>query len=407
PEGYTSEKSPNGAFTKEKDIMDVWFDSGSSWNGVLRERGTKYPSDLYLEGNDQYRGWFNASLILSLATQGVAPFHSCLTHGWVMDENWEKMSKSKGNGIDPSKVANQFGADLLRLWAATIDFTADVRISESILKVISETYRKIRNTFRFLLGNLQDGQGKPYEVPAKAPKLFAADRWILAELEEVKNKALKAYDSFDFPNVIGPITAFLAGDLSSFYLDVAKDSLYCDAANSPRRKAYQYVIYQVAHDLCLLLNPILSFTMDEVYQNLPGKKKSSPQLEDMPKASKEYGSEVLEEFALFKASKDIALKALEEARAQGMIGSNNGAKVCLSLQDEKAFTLLKGIDPEELETYFGVNSLSIRQGEDAAKVEKADGQPCARCRNLHEHLEESEHGLLCKRCVEVLKEIEE
>ena len=404
PEGYHNEKSPNGAFTKEKDIMDVWFDSGSSWNGVLCERGTKYPADLYLEGNDQYRGWFNASLIISLATNGVAPFHSCLTHGWVMDENWTKMSKSKGNGIDPSKVANLFGADLLRLWAAEIDFTADVRISESILKVISETYRKIRNTFRFLLGNLQDGENKPYLVPEKAPKLFESDRWILAELEEVKNKVLKAYDRFDFANVIGPITAFLAGDLSSFYLDVAKDSLYCDAANSSRRKAYQYVIYQVAWNLCLLLNPILSFTMDEVYQNLPGKKKSSPQLEDMPKESHEFGEETMQEFALFKTSRDIALKSLEEARAKGEIGSSNGASLVLSLADPKAYDLLSKIDEEELATLFGVAKIVLKQGEDQANVKKMEGESCARCRSIKEHLHESEHGLLCSRCLSVMKE---
>ena len=381
--------------------MDVWFDSGSSWNGTLRERGIKYPADLYLEGNDQYRGWFNASLILSMATNGVAPFKTCLTHGWVMDENWEKMSKSKGNGIDPSKIANQFGADILRLWAAEIDYTADVRLSEGIIKVISDTYRKIRNTFRFLLANLHDGD-KPY-VAGEKPTLSKLDTYILAELEDVKNRALACYEKFDFAGVTTVVTSFMSGDLSSFYLDQAKDALYCDAADSSRRKAIQYVVYQCAYELCLLLNPILSFTMDEVYHAIPGMKKESPQFEDMPKESHEYGEDVLAEFARFKKVRDVALKALEDARANGLIGQSSAGSLKLSLVKED-YDLLASFSSEELASNLIVASVSLEEGkENKAEVVVAEGELCDRCRRIVPHTHEHGDDHICDRCATALK----
>ena len=333
PVGYTNEKSPNGNFRKETDIMDVWFDSGSSWNGVLNERGLSYPSDVYLEGNDQYRGWFNASLILSVACSGHTPFKKCVTHGWVMDENWNKMSKSAGNGIDPSKVANQFGADILRLWASGVDYVADVRISESIITTISDQYRKVRNTFKFMLGNLQDGEGVPYVYPSTKPELWPVDEWILAEYEEVKNTVLKAYEDFSYSKASATLTSFMV-ELSSFYLNIAKDILYCDEKDSKRRKAVQYVIYTMTKGLCLMWNPILSFTMDEVYSFIPGVTKASPQLDDMPKATSEYGEEYKSTFASFSKIRDIVLKALEDKRNEGVIGSSTEASVEAIYDDE-------------------------------------------------------------------------
>lgn len=404
PEGYKNAHSPNGKFTKETDIMDVWFDSGSSWNGVLKERGLKFPADLYLEGNDQYRGWFNASLILSLAVTGKAPFTTCLTHGWVMDENWQKMSKSAGNGIDPSKVANQYGADLLRLWASQVDYQSDVRISESIIQTIAETYRKIRNTFKFMLGNLQDGEGKPYLVPDKAPELYKVDEWMLAELEDVKDKVLACYEAFDFAGVSNLIIAFLTGDLSSFYLDIAKDDLYCDGAYSERRKAYQYVIYQCVYQLCLLFNPILSFTMDEVYPNIPGVKKASPQLEDMPKVSHDYGSSYLDEFAAFKKLREKVLKALEDERAKGVFGSSSEAAVDLVLADPKLYAVLKGMGEEEGAHLFNVSQLTVKDGaSESISVSKATGEQCPRCRNYYAKLEPVGEFKLCPRCAAAVK----
>lgn len=398
PEGYTNPKSPNGLFHKEHDIMDVWFDSGSSWNGVLVQRGLKYPSDMYLEGNDQYRGWFNASLILSVATNGVAPFKRCLTHGWVMDENWNKMSKSAGNGIDPSKVANQFGADLLRLWAASVNYVADVRISESIITTISDSYRKVRNTFKFMLGNLFD------YVPEGKPALEKADEWILGRLEEVKNSVLAEYEACHFANVTGILNGFMV-ELSSFYLDFAKDILYCEKKDSKRRKAVQYVLYRLCEDLCLLYNPILSFTMDEVYSFIPNRSKSSPQLEDMPKESHDF-DQYSEEFKAFNLLRDVALKSLEEARADKLIGSSSEASLSLSVASKDLLELLSKIDEEELARLFGVSVVHLSAGEvDSAKVLKAeDERPlCDRCRLYKAHVEETEDGCLCDRCKEALK----
>jgi isoleucyl-tRNA synthetase len=401
PPKYKNPKSPHGKFRKETDIMDVWFDSGSSWNGVLKERGLKYPADLYLEGNDQYRGWFNASLILSTAFMGKAPFYECVTHGWVMDENWQKMSKSAGNGIDPSKVANQYGADILRLWAATVNFETDVRISESIIATVSDQYRKIRNTFRFLLGNLQDG-AEPYVQPRIKPQLWPLDDWILAQEERVKNEAIHGYESFSFSSVNMSLSNFLV-ELSNFYLDFAKDILYCEAKDSPRRKAVQYVLYKVCYELCLLYNPILPFTMDEVYDAIPGMKKTSPQFENMPKPTNDYGEDERKKYKSLLALRDLVMKALEEQRATGLIGSAQEARADIVYNDEVLLSLLGAIDVNELARLFGVSQASISLGTPSVTVTKAVGVYCDRCRNIRDDVEETEDGHLCARCREVVK----
>ncbi len=401
PEGYTNPKSPNGNFTKEKDIMDVWFDSGSSWNGVLKNRGMSYPADLYLEGNDQYRGWFNSSLILSLAVNGTAPFKACLTHGFVMTEDWQKMSKSAGNGVDPNKIANQFGADILRLWAASVDYQADARIGEKIISMTADNYRKIRNTFRFLLGNLNG-----YEAKKTGKVEYSLiDRFVLAEEERVKNKALDCYEKYDFAGAVNSIIAFLGNDLSSFYLDVSKDVLYCDPLSSPRRQAIEEVLYRCCYDLCLLLNPILPFTMEEVYSYLPGKKKESPQLEDMPRKSQNYSSSDLENYAKFKKIRLIANKALEEARQKGQIGSNSDASLTLTVSDSAFLALLKQEKQESLEKSFLVSCLTLGEGkEDSASVKPDEDALCPRCRNhVHTLLGEGENAL-CPRCFEAIEE---
>lgn len=402
PPNYHNPKSPHGLFRKETDIMDVWFDSGSSWNGVLCERGLKYPSDLYLEGNDQYRGWFNASLILSLAYNGIAPFKKCLTHGWVMDENWNKMSKSAGNGVDPSKVANQYGADLLRLWAATVNFQADVRIGEAIIKTCSDQYRKIRNTFKFMLGNLQDGEGKPYVYPAEAPTLWPVDEWVLGRYESVKNAALRHYEESSFSGVMMTLTNFMV-ELSNFYLDISKDALYCEKADSKRRKAIQYVLYTLTKGLCLLYNPILSFTMDEVYHQIPGCAKESPQLEDMPKETHLYDTH-LTELSRFFALRDEALKALEGKRAEGLFGSANEATLEMTWGDEGLVKILNAMEEDERARLFGVSKASVTFGApNAMKAERTNMGFCERCRNAREELQDDEEGhRLCHRCYEAL-----
>lgn len=400
PEGYSNPASPNGEYTKETDIMDVWFDSGSSWNGVLQERGMKYPADLYLEGNDQYRGWFNSSLILSIAINGVAPFKACITHGWVMDESWAKMSKSAGNGIDPSKLASEYGADILRLWAGSVDYHADVRLGEGIIKTVSDNYRKIRNTFKFMLGNLFE------YVPNEEKKEYSLlDRFILARLENVKNKALASYDAYDFPGVINAIVPFLSSDMSSFYLDVSKDVLYCDKKDSPRRIAIQDVIYRVAKDLSLLLNPILPFTMEEIHGYLPGMKKAHMQLEDMVKESHEYGADELALLGSFLRLRDVALKALEEGRAQGHFGSSSDAELTLSVASEELYDALLKEGDEALSKLFMVAKVALKKGEEnVALAKKSEAPLCARCRLHVDHVTSTEEGDLCPRCLEALKD---
>lgn len=403
PDGYKNPHSPHGRFTKESDIMDVWFDSGSSWNGVMLERGMKYPCDLYLEGNDQYRGWFNASSILSLAINGVLPFQTCLTHGFVMTEDWQKMSKSAGNGIDPNKIANQFGADILRLWAASVDYQADARIGETIIANATDNYRKIRNTFRFLLGNLNG-----FDPSSEQEYAYSlVDRFLLAEEEKVKNRALAAYERYDFSGVLNAIIPFLSNDLSSFYLDLSKDILYCDALSSPRRQAVQAVIYRIAKDLCLLLNPLIPFTMEEVYSYLPGEKKESVQLEDMPKPSHQYAESTIDGYQRFLSLRDVVLKSLEEARQAGKIGNSSEASIIVEIADEFLYTILSSTDNEMLSKFFMVSSCAICKGEaDSCQASPDEGDACLRCRYhfpsnaLHDH----DGDLICTRCEKALRE---
>ncbi len=396
PEGYANPHSPNGGFTKETDIMDVWFDSGSSWNGVLRERGIKYPCDLYLEGNDQYRGWFNSSLILSLAVTGVPAFKTVVTHGFVMDENWQKMSKSSGNGIDPNKIIGEYGADILRLWAGSVDYQADARLGQTTIQTSSDNYRKMRNTFKFLLGNLDGYDGDQGE-------LSLLDRYILAKLNQVLVEGNAAYARYDFRAVVDRVTLFMSGDLSSLYLDYAKDILYCDDLSSRRRKAIVYVIHELAWKLCLLLNPILPFTMEEVYHYLPDASKSSPQLEDMPQGEA-LDEVLLAQFEEFKALRDVALKELENARAEGKIGRSFEARLELTIANKEIYKVLSSLDEELLSKIFMVSSITIKEGKiDAAKVDTASGELCPRCRLKVQKVFAHEDVCLCARCLKAVE----
>ena len=408
PEGYTNEHSPNGEFTKEVDIMDVWFDSGSSFAGVLKERNIAYPSDLYLEGSDQYRGWFNSSLIISVACYGVAPYKSVVSHGFIMDENWEKMSKSKGNGIDPNKLINQLGADILRLWASTIDYQQDVKLSEGIVMNLTEQYRKIRNTLKFISWNVVD-----FDPKNLAKEYEDIDIFLLAKLEKLTNDVIEDFNKYDFASAMSDIMTFMSGDLSAFYLDIAKDTLYCDKADSKRRNQMQSVIYTVGDTLLRLLNPILPFTMDEFNKNLPGERLSSPQLLDFPKESHKYKSVVLTNYELFNKVRTEVLKALEEARSSGIIGSAQEAYVEISFVDKEAEKLFKSFKPELLKTFFVVSTcnivekLNIPRSSDTSlikvSVKRHTGHFCERCWNYEDDALEQEDGTyLCNRCADVL-----
>lgn len=413
PEGYTNEHSPNGEFRKETDIMDVWFDSGSSWNGVLRERGLKYPADLYLEGSDQYRGWFNSSLIVSLATTGLAPYKTVVSHGFVVDDKWEKMSKSKGNGLDPLKIINVYGSDVLRLWAALTNYQQDVRISESIIKTISEQYRKIRNTFRFLLGNLSNGSLEDtFKESDKQTELETIDTYILTRLEEVKNKVVKNMDEYNFINATTEIMKFMSDDLSSFYLDIAKDILYCEEQSSKRRLQIQTVINEVTFTLMRLLNPIIPFTMDEVNKNYPLRSEENVMYYAYPSVTHDYDATLLNDYKVMKGLRDKVLSALENARSTGLIGSAQEALVLLNVKDETIKKELTKYSNEELERIFIVSEVKFDENvtENPSdlgniKIEKHSGIKCDRCWNYFDeseiHEEEGVH--LCPRCLKALK----
>ncbi|MFR1171468.1 MAG: isoleucine--tRNA ligase, partial [Coprobacillus cateniformis] len=264
PEGYTNEHSPNGIFRKEKDIMDVWFDSGSSHTGVMKERGYPYPVDLYFEGSDQYRGWFNSSLIIGTAAHGCAPYKTVLSHGFVLDGKGNKMSKSLGNTVDPIKMVNQYGADILRLWATSIAYQSDVRISDEIMKQVAENYRKMRNTMRFVLGNLSDF--KSCDV-VETSKLEGVDQYMLVELNQLVKGYKEALNQYDFSEANQLILNCFTNTLSAFYMDFTKDILYIEKADGLRRRQVQTVLYHYAKTMMKLLSPVLVFTAEELHDH--------------------------------------------------------------------------------------------------------------------------------------------
>lgn len=398
PEGYTTEHSPNGLFTKEKDIMDVWFDSGSSFRSVDMAKGYPYPADLYLEGNDQYRGWYNSSLILAVATTGIAPYKSIVTHGMIVDGNGEKFSKSKGNGVDPNKICDTYGADILRLWVSTIDFQAESKLSEELIKIVSESYRKIRNTFKFMLANLFDDAEHVFD-PECEYELSELDKKILAKLNSLMETVDKEYASYDFIGVQSAIFNFMVNDLSAFYLDLAKDVLYCDAVDSLRRKGVQKVLYEMVRKLSIALSPILPFTMEEVNDHLhKGATPGSIALSDYP--TEKVDEVALNEYKNLVAIRNKALKLLEVARSNGLFGQNPEASLTLSLEGEQ-LALANKLGEEELARILQVAKVTLGENEGATKFV---GERCERCWCYFDHLEEDSEGHhICERCAEVIK----
>ena len=343
PAGTTCPHCGNKSFRKETDIMDVWFDSGSSHAAVLRHHPQlTWPASMYLEGSDQHRGWFQSSLLTSVATKGRAPYESVLTHGFVLDGEGRKMSKSVGNVVGPQEVIQQYGADILRLWVTSADYKSDVRISQGILKQLAEVYRKIRNTFRYILGNLKDFD--PAKDKVSYDDLQEIDRWALLKLEEVREKVTKAYEEYEFHLLYHTVHNFCAVDLSAFYLDVLKDRLYTSLPNSVERRAAQTVMYDILTSLVVMLTPVLSFTMEEVWQHMPKTADlDSVQLAKWPKAHPEYVDEQL------KAKWDRILhlrgeitKILELARRNKVIGHSLDAFVDI-YADGEAYESLTGI----------------------------------------------------------------
>ncbi|MBR3891339.1 MAG: isoleucine--tRNA ligase [Bacilli bacterium] len=401
PAGYRNEKSPNGGFVKEKDTLDVWFDSGSSHTGVLAERGQGYPSDLYLEGSDQYRGWFNSSLILGVAKHGVSPYKNLVSHGFIVDSKGMKMSKSLGNGVDPNKIVNVQGADILRLWVASIDYQADCKIGDEILKQVSETYRKIRNTCRFLVGNLSNGEFSKFDVNKDAVDSYEfVDLCILEKLQDVTNKYLDCFDAYDFAGAVSEMLNFMTIDLSSFYLDLSKDILYCETYESLRRKQVQNVLYKVLDTVVRLLTPIIPHTMDELYEAMGGDKFSSVLL-DMP-TRKEVNNELLGEYKNLLTLRSDVLKAIEVKRGEGTIKSSQEVALTLEVVDEnvkKTFDKLSNLEQTRLFIVSSVKEVSLNEDKlevSKVKVETHSGCRCERCWNKFDESEMTDN--LCPRC---------
>ncbi|MGG1607391.1 isoleucine--tRNA ligase [Bacillus wiedmannii] len=415
PEGFTHTGSPNGEFRKETDIMDVWFDSGSSHQAVLEEReDLQRPADLYLEGSDQYRGWFNSSLSTAVAVTGKAPYKGVLSHGFVLDGEGRKMSKSIGNIVVPKKIMDQLGGDILRLWVSSVDYQSDVRISDDILKQVAEVYRKIRNTFRFLLGNLDDF--KPSENTVAVAELREVDRYMLVKLNDLITKVKEAYETYDFAAVYHAIHNFCTIDLSSFYLDFAKDILYIEGANHEDRRAIQTVLYDVLVALTKLVTPILPHTADEVWPYIPGVTEESVQLTNMPEAVQLDGAEALKtKWDAFMTLRDDVLKALEVARNEKVIGKSLNASITLYPTVEMK-TMLESIS-EDLKQLFIVSEYKLggmmeEAPADAPKYEhtavvvaQATGETCERCWVVSETIgKDAEHETLFDRCATVVKE---
>ena len=394
PEGYTNPASPNGNFTKEEDIMDVWFDSGSTWNGVLIEQGLPYPSDMYLEGSDQYRGWFNSSLICGVAVTGKAPYKELVSHGFTLDGKGNKMSKSLGNVIVPADMVRLHGSDILRLWVASTDYTEDVRISDDLIKQVKESYRKIRNTYKFMLGNLKDFDYTKDSIKYEDMPYY--DKYMMNELNKFTKNVLEEYNNYNFQNVYKLVNNFVSFTLSNFYLDFTKDILYIEKADSLVRRSVQTVLYNILNNEVKLLAPILPYTSEEVYSLLPHTEESV-HLTDMPEVvTYSDSAEVEELFNLFFELKDKVNKKLEEARNEKLIGSALEAVVKINLDPK--YNEVKEKLGSYLHQLFIVSKVEYTTDGEEVVVEKSTGEKCNRCWNYVDHL----NGDICDRCHNII-----
>ncbi len=395
-------------FRKEMDILDVWFDSGVSYAAVCEKRKElKAPPDMYLEGSDQHRGWFHSSLLASVGTRGVAPYHTVLTHGFVVDGKGEKMSKSKGNVITPDSVIERYGAEILRLWVAAEDYRDDIKISEEILKRLTEAYRKIRNTCRYMLGNLYDFD--PGRDTVEYGSLLELDRWALHRLQKIIGRILRAYERFEFHTVFHTLNNFCSVDLSAFYLDVLKDCVYTRRANSPERRSAQTAMYNTLLALTKLMAPILSFTAEEIWKHLPpcSGREESVHLTGFPSVEEACLDEGLaEKWERILGVRDQVSRALEEARNERIIGHPLDARVEIKASPEM-MGLLKPL-AKELRNVFIVSQVVLKRKPDVkgiqVKVQKAAGSKCERCWNYDVDVGKNKtHPTLCGRCLAVIE----
>lgn len=415
PQGTKCPKCGGTHFRKESDIMDVWFDSGSSHAAVCKTRPElAWPADMYLEGSDQHRGWFQSSLLTSVATEGKAPYHAVLTHGYVVDGEGRKMSKSVGNTVAPQEVIAQYGADIIRLWAASSDYKADIRISKEILKQLSEVYRKIRNTIRYILGNTNDFNYETDKVEFK--DMLELDRWALMHMQLLKKEVSAAYESYDFHVLYHAIHNFCSVEMSSYYLDILKDRLYAYKADSFERRSAQTAMYEIMLDLVVMIAPVLSFTMEEVWQFMkkPASMPESVFMMPWPECKEEYIDEALEsKWDNFIEIRSEITRVLEGARRAKTIGHSLDAKVELYATGE-ALAILRSVEGD-LATLLIVSQAKLVEGlaggveatgrEDLkVTVQAAEGEKCERCWIYSDTVgKDAEHPTVCARCAAALK----
>ena len=407
-------------FEKEMDILDVWFESGSSYL-ALKDAEPYYPAkaDLYLEGGDQHRGWFHSSLLCSIGAQGSAPYKGVATSGWTLDEKGQAMSKSRGNDVDPVDIADRMGGEVVRMWVASVDFREDVVGSEQLMQRMAETYRKIRNTFRYVLGNLTGFDPKKDAVPFE--KMEAVDQYMLRQTAAVASDAEKWYEKFEFHKIYHRINNFAVVELSAFYFDLLKDRLYISAPNSPGRRAAQTAIWRIGEALVRLLAPVMSFTCEEIWQYLPPLPGRLPSVHmaQFPLMEEILGQGVgvedakqQEDWTILRAVREEVLKALEDARNRKLIGSGLEAKIILAAGDP-TYSVLARYE-NQLRYLFIVSAVELQQGASGngatgitVQVSKAPGVKCERCWNYSTHVgEEANYPSVCERCSAVLKEIE-
>jgi isoleucyl-tRNA synthetase len=418
PDGAVCSKCGKDSFEKESDILDVWFDSGVSHAAVLEARDNlQWPADLYLEGSDQHRGWFHSSLLTAIGTRQAAPYKAVLTHGFVVDAQGKKMSKSIGNTIAPTKVIKQYGAEILRMWVAASDYRDDIRISDKILKQLTDAYRRIRNTSRFLLGNLNDFDPEQHTVSYES--MTPIDRYALHTLQGVIETARKAYDSYEFHIIYHALFNYCTLDLSAFYLDILKDRLYTSPMDDPARRSAQTALYRIADHVARLMAPIMVFTAEEIWKYLPPvQERPSIHLSGLPEVDPALRDAALaEQWQAIKLVRSEVTKAMERARSEKVIGHSLDASVVVGLDDE----LFALVEPyrDELRSIFIVSEARLQQGAVeggvggsdlqgvSVKVSPASGTKCERCW-VHDSSvgELAEHPTICNRCFHQLQTIE-
>jgi isoleucyl-tRNA synthetase len=400
-QGASCEKCGGKEFTRGEDILDVWFDSGVCHTSVQRARMKNEVADIYLEGSDQHRGWFQTSLISSMAAYEHPPFKALITHGFVNDAQGHKMSKSKGNVIDPAEVIKKYGAEILRLWVAHEDYGDDVTVSDEMFQRVAETYRRMRNTMRFLLGNLADFDPEKDRVEFK--NMPALDRWALVRLNDVIASATAAYEQYDFFKVYHALNQFFTTELSATYLDILKDRLYTGKATGNARRSSQTVFFELVRTLTGLLAPILSFLAEEVHHHSPGKNKpESVFLTAFPKPNPAWVEAGLsEQFKVLTEVRSELAKNLEELRRQKVIGSSLDADAFISAKGDTFKVLMANKDL--LREFFIVSAVNISEGELKAEARRAEGEKCERCwHHSPQTGADQRHPGVCPKCVSAL-----